>query len=71
MRLLAALIVTGCAAPTEPVVRRSADLTVAWEPTMEQKPERPRDWFPCAMRPDTVVLWVGRTKYLEILYHCF
>jgi hypothetical protein len=69
--LLLCLALTGCTSPTEPVVRRSADLTVAWEPEMERKPERPRGWFPCAMRPDTSVIVIDGVPYLEILYACF
>jgi hypothetical protein len=69
--LLCCLALTACDAPTEPVGRRSADLTVAWEPEMERKPERPRDWFPCAMRPDTSVIVIDGVRYLEILYQCY
>jgi hypothetical protein len=71
MRPLLCLLLAGCAVPTEPrVVQRSALQTMA-PLTVEQVRPRRAVWLPCAMRPDTVTLWVGRTKYLEILYQCF
>lgn len=70
MRLLLCFILTGCAVPTEPVVRRSADLTMAWDSTLVEKPRKPSDWFPCAMRPDTSVIVIDGQKYLEIVEQC-
>jgi hypothetical protein len=69
--LLCCLALTACTSPTEPVVRRSADLTIAWEPSKETKPRERTDWFPCAMRPDTSVIVIDGVRYLEILYLCY
>ena len=69
MRLLLALSCVACTAtPTEPV-RRSADLTIAWDSTLAA-PKKPAGYIPCAMRPDTSVIVIDGVKYLEIVEHC-
>jgi hypothetical protein len=65
-----ALCGVSCAAsPMEPLaVARQGSQVMA--PLTERRPRR-SSWAPCAMRPDTSVVWVGGTKYLEIVYQCF
>ena len=69
--LLCCLALTACDAPTAPVVRKSANLTMAWDSTLAEPTRRPRpQYIPCDTRPDTVALWIDGVRYLEIVEHC-
>lgn len=75
--LLLCLIMTGCAVPTEPVVRRSADLTMAWDSTPTEAVVVRRSAVlacaqpvPCTIVADSSVIWVNGMKYLEIVERC-
>lgn len=67
--------IIGCADVTAPrVVSRTADLTMAWDSTLEQSPKRPRKdttVIVCPMVPDTTELVVDGQPYIEIVWWCW
>jgi hypothetical protein len=66
--LLCLLLLTGCAVPTEPVVRESASLTMApLEPSVAPPRRRVNPVLECESYEVWTELWVDGVRYWELL----